>query len=115
MVTALLFASPLHAERWTKAGSNSSVGDDWAFCVDLDSVTTGADGWTSYRVRMCGEPSVVYENAIQCDQDLSGEQASMRQRIVVANGKPKPDQPWTTSSIYLSSMSGQMARFVCHK
>ncbi len=115
VMAATLFASPVQAERWTKAGENSAVGSDFDFCVDLDSVTTGADGWTSFRNRMCGEPREVFESAIQCDQDFSAKQVPMRTRVVVANGQPKPDQPWKTSQTYVNSMSGQMARMVCHK
>jgi hypothetical protein len=111
-VTSLLAASPAHAERWVKAGENPPVGEDW---VDLDSVTVGSDGWTSYRFRMTIDPDDVFESAVRCDQDFSVEKVLIRSRMVIYAGKPKPDQPWTTSSTDVGSMAGQTARFVCHK
>jgi len=94
MVAALTLSSePAQAERWVKAGATSLVGDDFAFCVDMDSVKTGADGWTSYAARMCSEPREVFERAVNCAQDFSVDQVPLRTRTLIANGVAKPAMP----------------------
>ncbi len=115
-ILAVAVSAPMaQAENWKKAGTNSQLGDDFATCVDMDSTKTSADGWTSYRWKLCSEPREIFEAAVQCSSDFSADKVTMRSRAVVANGKPKPDQPWKTESIYVSSMSGQQARLLCHK
>jgi hypothetical protein len=98
------------AENWIDMGTNAAVRPElaagFAFCVDTDSMKTDKQGWTSYTWKMCREPKEVFEDAVQCAQDFSAEQVPMREKALVANGKPKPGQPWATKLTYVSSMSG---------
>jgi hypothetical protein len=117
-IVAVIAASPAKAESWTKTATDSTVplgSKDSTICVDMDSVRTGADGWTSYREAFCGDPLDIWEEAVQCDQNFSVEKLTMRTQDLVINKKPTPDAPWKTIPIYVTSLRGQTAKLICHK
>ena len=118
-LVATMLASAAQAERWIDMGTNKAVRPElqtgFSFCVDADSVKTDKEGWTSYTWKLCNEPREIFASAVQCAQDFSVAQVPIRGKTLVANGKPKPDQPWKTTMTYVSSMGGKFAKWVCHK
>lgn len=119
VVAVVISASPVRAERWVNVGAPAAVRQElragFAFCVDLDSVKTNAQGWTSYHYKLCNDTRDIFDGAVKCKQDFSADQIPIRTRMFVTSGKPSPNQPWKTVPTYVSSMAGKIARFVCHK
>jgi hypothetical protein len=117
-IAAVISASPAKAERWVTTATDSTVpvgSKDSTICVDMDSVKTSTDGWTSYRETFCGDPLDIWEDAVQCNQNFSVEKLTMRTQDLVINKKPTPDKPWKTIPIYVTSSRGKTAKLICHK
>ena len=119
MAAVCLSAAPAFAERWTQMKVTDPLGRPaegiFGYCVDMDSIRTGADGWTYYTDRNCDLPDYVFENAVRCDASLDAEKAAIRSRSIHIKGKSTPDAPWTSEDTYTSSVAGQIAKLICKR
>ena len=114
VVTLALFTPAWAQEsnhKWVQSGIDNGVVD----CVDQNSIVKNADGTTQYdELVFCeGADAMMRVNIVDCNQDMSGKE-------LVIKGRPyNPGKDgkyhWGDEHTDSTSLSGQSAKFVCHK
>lgn len=103
--------------NWVQSGSEDGITE----CIDQNSVTKYADGYTQYQELMLCDKSDTSNNSVQvqavrCDEDMSGATFVMRTRPLVPRHPPKDGAVhWANLDVQSVSLAGQSAKFVCKK
>jgi hypothetical protein len=110
-----LASMPARAQKsdhnWVQSGTANGLVD----CVDENNIVKNADGTTQYEeLVFCeGEDAIIRVNIVDCNQDMSGAEIAMKGRPY--NPGKDGKYHWGEEKTNSSSLSGQSAKFVCHK
>jgi hypothetical protein len=115
IVAFALAAVPAAAQasnrKWVQSGKEDPYG---TICVDQNSIVKRADGLTQYDDRGCeGKDDEIRVSFINCNEDMSGAKFMIKSRPYNAGKNGKYN--WSELNTDSTSMSGQSAKFVCHK
>lgn len=104
LLSTVVVSTAARAEHWVVSASVTWGEQE---LLDTDSITTNPDGSVRYHTRLAhSDRSGGDDYSVRCDQNFSGKE------VIVTSLDPEIGGD---SSVPIDSLSGQTARFVCHK